>query len=283
MSGLPLRRGTDSEAEVLLTAALQQLSYDIAHLTETSEKLATGVVNHVLEAGTRLVDSTGAGITLAFQATVGSLLVRNPSTSTITVAAGQGAGVRPSVGPGVHDVEGRTWRIVPINARYCTIYGTAGQRVGYEAYTTRVAPTAGVLGDPVTTGATTLGTNPTAGAEISQTVPTGEAWLLTSVVATLVTSAAVANRSPHLIIDDGANVLANLVPAAAQAASTTVVYAWTVGGFDAGAVRDGVAASGQLPAGLRLQPGYRIRTVTTALDVADDWSAPVLSYQRISL
>jgi hypothetical protein len=61
----------DQGAEALIAAQLQQLSYDITHLTETSEKLATGVVNHVLEAGTRVVDATG-GFTLSFGATAGA-------------------------------------------------------------------------------------------------------------------------------------------------------------------------------------------------------------------
>jgi hypothetical protein len=166
----------------------------------------------------------------------------------------------------------------------CRCTAPSGQRVGYEAYSTRPAPSAGLVGDPVTAGTSLVGTDPAAGAEISQTVPAGEYWTLTSVLAQLVTSATVANRRVHLIVDDGTNVVANYTAAADQAASATVTYTWDGGGADATAVRDGVASSGQLPIGLQLRrPGWRIRTLTSAIDVGDNWGPPVLTYARTLL
>ena len=64
---------------------------------------------------------------------------------------------------------------------------------------------------PSTAGAGRLrsitGTDPAAGVEISETVPTGVRWRLLSFAATFVTDGTVANRFPRLQIDDGANVI----------------------------------------------------------------------------
>lgn len=273
----------DEQSEALVTSTLESLSYAVTHLSETSERLATGVVNNVLEAGTRVVDTAGSGIMFSFQATCGSLVIRNPANTTLTIAAGQGPGVRPISGPGVHFVEGRSWRSVPINARYFTVYSAASASFAYEAYTNRVAPSGGALGQPAVTGATTSGTDPAAGAEASVTVPAGDNWTLTSALISLVTDATVANRRVHLIIDDGTTTVLNLVGSVDQAASLTVVYSWTAGGNDSAAVRDGVLNLGQLPTDLRLLPGWRIRTLTTGLQAGDNYGPLIVTYTRTAV
>src|SRR5262245_49862512 len=50
------------------------------------------------------------------------------------------------------------------------------------------------------------GTQPAAGAEVSETVPTGARWELLAFTVQLVTSAAAANRLPMLTLDDGTTV-----------------------------------------------------------------------------
>jgi len=50
-----------------------------------------------------------------------------------------------------------------------------------------------------------LGTDPGAGSEISETVPTNALWILHGIQYTLVTDATVANRVSDLVIDDGTN------------------------------------------------------------------------------
>jgi hypothetical protein len=55
--------------------------------------------------------------------------------------------------------------------------------------------------------ATSAGTIPPPGAEISESVPAGVRWLLKTFTFVLVASAAAANRSPILTIDDGATVI----------------------------------------------------------------------------
>lgn len=116
------------------------------------------------------------------------------------------------------------------------------------------------------------GTTPGAGAEVSETVPTGARWELLSIVWTLVTSAAVANRFADMTLDDGANVYFRCGPTVTQAASTTQLYSAFQG---AGPVtRDGnVTVERSVPTGNRLAAGHRIRSNTTAIQAADQYSA----------
>ena len=116
---------------------------------------------------------------------------------------------------------------------------------------------------------------PAAGAESVTTVPAGKRWRLLGMYATLTTSATVATRIPSLVIDDGTNVLFRTVPTVSGIAASTAVgiSASTTGGV--GASQTGVIyPQFQLPdpATLLLQPGWRIRWITTAIDAADQWS-----------
>jgi hypothetical protein len=116
------------------------------------------------------------------------------------------------------------------------------------------------------------GATPAAGAEIAESVPTGARWELLAFQTQFVTSAAVANRIPQLVIDDGANVVYRVGQAANQAASLTFRRSWFPGGPSAVADNANNVALG-LPIGLRLGAGYRLRTITTAIDAGDQYSA----------
>jgi hypothetical protein len=267
--------------DVLSAAVLEQLSYIATHTSHTAERLATGVMNNVLETGTRVIDSSAA-IGLSWNTTCGAIVVRNYSGTVLVVAAGS-PGVAPIQGANVSYVEPYSWQTINVCSRIVAIYGAAGARVGYQAFTTGLPPMGGLIGATAPSIATTVGTDPAAGAEALVTVPAGVQWELYSVGITLVTSATVANRFPHLVIDDGTNIVANLVPAAAQAASATVAYQFTMAGVDYAAVRDGVMLVGQLPTGMRLAAGWRIRTLTSALDVGDNYGAPVVAYRSTVL
>lgn len=114
------------------------------------------------------------------------------------------------------------------------------------------------------------GVIPAPGAEQIDTVPVNVNWILLTAVYSLTTSAAVANRFSHLVIDDGANIIFQGVNGTAQTAGTTFTYTWAAGLQNA---TDGLSAiQGGLPVNLRLKSGYRIRTVTTALQAADQYS-----------
>lgn len=116
------------------------------------------------------------------------------------------------------------------------------------------------------------GATPGAGAEISETVPTGARWELLAFSALLTTAVAAANRIVQLTIDDGATVFARLSNQQTQVASLAWNYSWCAGSplLNSGGL---LVVHGTLPVNLRLAAAARIRTVTAAIQGADQWSA----------
>jgi hypothetical protein len=121
---------------------------------------------------------------------------------------------------------------------------------------------------------TVVGSVPAAGANISEVMPAGARREILSVAFSLTTSAAVANRQVALTLDDGANIFFRDSPAQTQAASLTDNYSFAEGQSKLAAP---LAADimGNLPGGNRMLAGYRMRTVTTLIDAADQYTAPV--------
>ena len=116
------------------------------------------------------------------------------------------------------------------------------------------------------------GTNPAANTEISETVPTNARWKLRGLVATLVCGAAVANRKPTLVIDDGASQLLRYSGLTNVTASQTVQFsAFQLG---VGTQNAGVWDYFITGEAAEISAGWRLRTITTAIQAADDWSAP---------
>jgi len=117
------------------------------------------------------------------------------------------------------------------------------------------------------------GTDPAAGSEITETVPTNARWRLRGIRFELATSADVADRRVLLIIDDGASVFTAIVVEAIQTADLTRAY-----NFYSIAPRESVFTVGNiespLPEDLMLLQGWRIRTSTVNLQAADDYGAP---------
>ena len=123
--------------------------------------------------------------------------------------------------------------------------------------------------------------NPAAGADWSITVPAGAQWLLQSVNAQLVTSATAGTRIPSLVItDNAAHVVFTGVASLSQAASLTYTYSWSPGAVASPA--GSTSVSGPLPALLRLQPGWVIKTVTQGIQAGDQWSAISLAIQELA-
>lgn len=118
------------------------------------------------------------------------------------------------------------------------------------------------------------GTNPAAGAEISETVPTGARWRLLAILATLTADANVANRVASIFIDDGTNVLIRQSAQSTQGASESRVYSWFPGSQRLALVGGDMTWAGSNR--LILLAGSRIRTSTALLQAGDDWSAPQL-------
>jgi hypothetical protein len=114
------------------------------------------------------------------------------------------------------------------------------------------------------------GTTPAAGADISETVPTGARWEAIAFGGRLTTSATVANRFPRLTIDDGGAVpfIDEGELATAQTASQAARHTWREG---LNAQINQVNFNGGLPVHTFLLAGSRIRTVTTGIQVGDQW------------
>lgn len=122
------------------------------------------------------------------------------------------------------------------------------------------------------------GTNPAAGVEISEAVPTGARWRLRSLRAQLVASGVAANRRVHVVVDDGATVLFELAAADLVTAGLTRNFNCTADGY-ARATQDNEIYV-PLPLDVMMLQGWRVRTLTTAIDAGDNWGAPQLNVEE---
>lgn len=123
--------------------------------------------------------------------------------------------------------------------------------------------------------------NPAAGADWTQAVPAGVAWEVLSIEAQLLTSAVVANRNALLRVrDPDGREAVRIAPAVVQAASLPVVYTY-LPGF--GAIASEAGQQLPLPSPLLYLPsGWQVGSLTTLLDVGDQWSAIVLTVREWS-
>lgn len=117
------------------------------------------------------------------------------------------------------------------------------------------------------------GTDPAAGAEVDETVPTNVRWRLISLRLTLVTDATVQNRTVHVQFTDGTTNYAYIRGPANQAASETRHY-----DVYEGAAREtafvGTHIMYPLPERMLLFQGHHIETDTSNLQAGDNWGAP---------
>lgn len=110
--------------------------------------------------------------------------------------------------------------------------------------------------------------NPAAGADWTATVPAGRRWHVQSVIGTLTTSIAAANRRPRLLVTDGLVTLVAVPSGVAETASLAWVNVW---GDGLVSTNDGLYVSQGMP-DMYLAAGAQIKTSTAAIDTADQWS-----------
>lgn len=126
------------------------------------------------------------------------------------------------------------------------------------------------------------GTDPGPGAEIVETVPVGVEWDYQHLFTTFVADAAVANRRPLLILDDGTNIYYSVPVSSDITAGQTRIILHGDYGQIPGITQDRSFLG--LPGSLRLQAGWRIRTATVNLQAGDDYQTPrVLVRERLTL
>jgi len=121
------------------------------------------------------------------------------------------------------------------------------------------------------------GTDPAAGAEISETVPANTIWWLQSMHSTFVTDVTVPVRQAILFLDDGSADFYVAPTSATQAASLSRRYTFAHTGEN----KDLVAIDYfiPIPAKTTLAAGYRVRTVTSSIVAGDNWGAPQLKVE----
>ena len=122
------------------------------------------------------------------------------------------------------------------------------------------------------------GTDPAAGVEVIEAVPTNARWRLRTLRASLVTDVTAPARTVNLIVDDGTTTLLNFPGVTTQAASLTRTYNVAEYGFQPTAV--GTDIFFYIPFNLYLFQGWRIRTSTTALAAGDNWGAPQMEVEE---
>jgi hypothetical protein len=116
------------------------------------------------------------------------------------------------------------------------------------------------------------GTDPAAGAEISETVPTNARWRLLALRANLTTDATVATRVVSLRLAPAATLTASIQAPNSQAASATYAYNYALESADRALV-----VTADIPVRLpqnALPGGSTISTVTAGIVAGDNWGAP---------
>lgn len=140
-----------AEEKALFQQLLEQLRYSTTHLSRTSELLATGVMNHVLDVATLTIptapDPQAGYLTKSYQATAGCMKVTNLGTAEISVCASAPTGptAPPNGGFGTTVVPAGASDVVSLASRTWTIYGTSGQRVAFQVFTVGALAVGGLV------------------------------------------------------------------------------------------------------------------------------------------
>jgi hypothetical protein len=101
---------------------------------------------------------------------------------------------------------------------------------------------------------------------------------LMGIIATLTTSAAVANRLVTMTLNDSVRNCLQVPAAAVQAASTAVTYCFTPVNAPFGPV--GGLALVAMPTPTKLMNNWRLATATQNLQAADQWSSITASFEQ---
>lgn len=127
----------------------------------------------------------------------------------------------------------------------------------------------------------TIGTQPSAGADWSETVPNYARWRILGIVAYLTTSSAAANRQVQLVVYDiSGSVIGYLSPwVVNQPASNDYAY---VAGPGEPSWTPAVAGTYMLalPEGFILDSRQTIKSATANLQSGDQWSAPTFAVEQ---
>lgn len=122
--------------------------------------------------------------------------------------------------------------------------------------------------------------SPAAGNEWSITVPGGSIWSPIGITYRLVCSAAAANRVSTVAFTDGSTTFGQCSPSVLQVATQSFRYSlWR--GLGQGSVSAGASIQVASLPELWLPSGFTIASLTSAIDVADQYSAVALIVEEI--
>jgi hypothetical protein len=124
--------------------------------------------------------------------------------------------------------------------------------------------------------------NPAVGTEWQVAVPGGALWIVRAIVARLADSAVVANRVPDVVVSDGSVDLFAVPPSVANTAGISRLYSWISDYAGPSTLINGTMWANGFPS-WPLYSGYTMRTVTSGLDVADQWSAIVVTVEQFEI
>ena len=117
------------------------------------------------------------------------------------------------------------------------------------------------------------GTNPAAGVEISETVPTGARWRLLSIFFGLTTDATAATRIIQITLNDGTTDITTIQAFRTQTASISLSYYFNLLGPDRTNLTGASEVMQTLPEVL-LMAGYKVKTNSYNIQAGDDFAVP---------
>jgi len=123
-----------------------------------------------------------------------------------------------------------------------------------------------------------VGSDPAAGAEISETVPTNAYWRLQTMSFNLDTNVTAANRCVNLRVDNGSTTVVYVIPGQLQTANLSRIYSYGAG-FPLAAPLASYLLQ-PLPIGIILAAGWRIMTETAQLQAGDNFSPPLMTVEE---
>lgn len=128
-------------AELLAAEQLQQLRIMHQSMTDLAAQLQGFLTNGLLAVETFQFDASATPMHRQFKAAIGAVDVRNLGSTAITVFEGGPAAGAPVTGRGVWVVPPGVRETIPINGTQFCVYGAAGDRLSYAAYTYEARPT----------------------------------------------------------------------------------------------------------------------------------------------
>ncbi|MCI0557322.1 MAG: hypothetical protein MN733_02425 [Nitrososphaera sp.] len=126
---------------------------------------------------------------------------------------------------------------------------------------------------------TITGDNPAAGAECSDTVPSGQIWKIHIARLNLVADATAANRLIHLVLNDGTTDYADFFTTIAHTASENKFYTFSSAATNSEGSQDNDIAA-VFPEFIWLPEAHIIKTETTAIQAGDNYAAPIYMVER---